>query len=133
MLIPEAVQLVLQAGALDKDGGNIFVLKMGEQVNIMELARTFIKLSGFTLRKDVNIKIIGNRGGEKIKEELWGEGEVVEPTENPYILKIKSNGELLDKEAFYNKLAELRAAAEKLDYIQIRRIFEELIPEANLK
>jgi len=133
MLIPEAVQLVLQAGALDKDGGNIFVLKMGEQVNIMGLARTFIKLSGFTLGKDVNIKIIGNRGGEKIKEELWGEGEIVEPTENPYILKIKSNCELLDKEIFYNKLEQLKIAAEKLDYIQIRRIFEALIPEANLK
>lgn len=133
MLIPEAVQLVLQAGALDKDGGNVFVLKMGEQVNIMELARTFIKLSGFTLGRDVNIKIIGNRGGEKIKEELWDEGEVVEPTENPYILKIKPNCELLDKEIFYNKLEQLKIAAEKLDYIKIRKILEDLIPEANLK
>jgi len=133
MLIPEAVQLVLQAGALDKDGGNIFVLKMGEQVNIMELARTFIKLSGYEIGKDVKIKIIGNRGGEKIKEELWGEGEVVEPTENPYILKIKSNCGFLDKETFYGELEELKNAAENLDYIGIRKIFETLIPEANLK
>jgi len=133
MLILEAVQLVLQAGALDKEGGNIFVLKMGEQVNIMELARTFIKLSSFTLSKDVNIKIIGNRGGEKLSEELWGEGEIIEPTENAYILKIKPNCGLLDKETFYNKLEQLKMAAENLDYIEIRRIFEELIPEANLK
>ncbi len=131
MLIPEAVQLVLHAGAMGK-GGEIFVLKMGERINIMELAKTFAKLSGFEVGKDVKIKIIGNRGGEKIAEELWNENEKVEETENPYILRIKTNGSALSKEKFFELLDNLKSAAERLDFKLIRQILEELIPEAEL-
>ena len=131
MLIPEAVQLVLQAGALGK-GGEIFVLKMGEQVNIMEFAKLFIRLSGLELGKDVKIEIIGNRGGEKLSEELWSESEIVMPTENPYILKIKDYM-VLDEKAFFEKLGKLKKFAEDLDFDKIRKSFMDVIPEARLK
>ncbi len=130
MLIPEAVQLVLQAGALGK-GGEIFVLKMGEQVNIMEFAKLFIRLSGLELGKDVKIKIIGNRGGEKLSEELWSESEIVMPTENPYILKIKDDMALNEK-SFFEKLDKLKKLAEELDFGKIRKMFSEILPESRL-
>jgi len=130
MLIPEAVQLVLHAGALGK-GGEIFVLKMGERVNIMELAKTYVKLSGFEVGKDIKIKIIGNRGGEKIFEELWSENEQLEKTPNPYILRIKTTG-LNNEKAFFTNLSILKNAAENLEFNEIRKIFMKIIPEAKL-
>ncbi len=132
MLIPEAVQLVLHAGALG-EGGEIFVLKMGERVNIMELAKTYAKLSGFKVGKDIKIKIIGNRGGEKLFEELWGESEITERTENPYILRIKTSADgIYDSAEFFEKLKQLNEAANNLNFKHIREIFSEIIPEARL-
>ena len=132
MLIPEAVQLVLQAGALG-DGGEIFVLKMGERVNVLELAKTFAKLSGFEVGKDVQIKITGNRGGEKILEELWDKEEAVEDTENPYILRIRPDGSIVSKEEFFEILSQLKTAAVDMDFTRVRKIFMEIIPEARLR
>ena len=131
MLIPEAVQLVLQAGALGK-GGEIFVLKMGEQVNIMEFAKLFIRLSGLELGKDVKIKIIGNRGGEKLSEELWSEKEKISKTSNPYILKIQDTA-ALDKDTFFENLDKLKSAAMEMDFDKVRKAFMGVIPEARLK
>ncbi|MEA3313258.1 MAG: nucleoside-diphosphate sugar epimerase/dehydratase, partial [Caldisericota bacterium] len=132
MLIPEAVQLVLQAGALG-DGGEIFVLKMGDRVNVLELAKTFAKLSGFKVGKDVQIKITGNRGGEKILEELWDKEEAVEDTENPYILKIRPDDGVVKKEEFFEILDQLKTAAVDMDFGKVRKIFMEIIPEARLE
>jgi FlaA1/EpsC-like NDP-sugar epimerase len=132
MLIPEAVQLVLQAGALG-DGGEIFVLKMGDRVNVLELAKTFAKLSGFEVGKDVQIKITGNRGGEKIIEELWAKEEAVEDTENPYILRIRPDDGVVEKEEFFEILDQLKVAAVDMDFDKVRKIFMEIIPEAKLK
>jgi FlaA1/EpsC-like NDP-sugar epimerase len=89
MLIPEAVELTLQAGALTK-GDELFVLKMGKQINIMEFAKSFIKLSGLELGKDAKIVISGNRGNEKLSEELWYSGSKTETTSNPWIIKVVS-------------------------------------------
>ncbi|NMB38384.1 MAG: polysaccharide biosynthesis protein [Firmicutes bacterium] len=75
MTIPEAVQLIIQAGAFAK-GGEIFVLDMGEPVRIMDLANTLIKLSGFEPGEDIEIKVIGMRPGEKLYEELLTTEEV---------------------------------------------------------
>jgi len=81
MLIPEAAQLVLQAGLMGK-GGEIFVLDMGEPVKIADLARDMIRLSGFT-EDDVRIEFTGLRPGEKLYEELLADGEATLPTPHP--------------------------------------------------
>jgi FlaA1/EpsC-like NDP-sugar epimerase len=128
MLIPEAVQLVLQAAALGKNG-EIFVLKMGEPVNILDFAKHFIKLSGFELGKDIQIKIVGNRGGEKLKEELWSEREKVSKTQNPYILKVIESDNSFNKEDFFAKLDILEKAALKFDTEEIKSLLKEIIPE----
>ncbi len=128
MLIPEAVQLVLQAAALGKNG-EIFVLKMGEPVNILDFAKHFIKLSGFELNKDIQIKIVGNRGGEKLREELWSEREIVEKTQNPYILKVVESDNSFNKKDFFAKLDILEKAALKFDTEEIKSVLKEIISE----
>jgi FlaA1/EpsC-like NDP-sugar epimerase len=87
MLIPEAVELVLQAASMAQ-GGDIFFLKMGDQVPIVDLAKAFTRLKGFELGKDIPIKVIGNRGNEKLAEELWGENEKPLPTDHEFIFRI---------------------------------------------
>jgi FlaA1/EpsC-like NDP-sugar epimerase len=89
MLIPEAVQLVLQAAAIGEDG-DILVLDMGEQVKVAEMARDLIRLAGFIPDKDIEIAYTGVRPGEKLYEELVGADEHAEPSAVPKVLKIVS-------------------------------------------
>lgn len=84
MTIPEAVQLVLQASAIGK-GGEVFVLDMGEQIKVADLARNMIVLAGLVPGKDVEIVFTGLRPGEKLYEELFEEHEQAEPTSHPKI------------------------------------------------
>jgi FlaA1/EpsC-like NDP-sugar epimerase len=88
MLIPEAVQLVLQAGAL-AEGRDIFVLRMGEPIRILELARSYIKLAGLEVGRDASIVITANRGNEKMTEELWTSTEHIVPTSNESIMRVE--------------------------------------------
>jgi FlaA1/EpsC-like NDP-sugar epimerase len=81
MSIPEAAQLVLQAGLMG-DGGEIFVLEMGEPVRIVDLARDMIRLSGFS-EEDIGIQFTGLRPGEKLYEELLSDRESTLPTPHP--------------------------------------------------
>ena len=86
MTIPEAVQLVLQAGALGT-GGELFVLDMGEQIKIAELARDLIRLSGLEEGVDIDIAYTGVRPGEKLYEEVLFGGEDVLTTNHPKVLR----------------------------------------------
>jgi FlaA1/EpsC-like NDP-sugar epimerase len=88
MTIPEACQLVLEAGVMG-DGGEIFVFDMGESVKIIDLAKKMVKLSGLELGKDIEIKVTGLRPGEKLYEELLAKEENTLPTHHPQILKAK--------------------------------------------
>ena len=92
MTIPEAVQLVLQAGAIGK-GGEVFVLDMGEPVRILDLATDLIRLSGLEVGTDIEIRFTGTRPGEKLYEELFFDSESALPTDHPKVLRAK-NGAL---------------------------------------
>jgi FlaA1/EpsC-like NDP-sugar epimerase len=89
MTIPEAVQLVLQAGAIGK-GGEVFVLDMGEPVKILDLATDLIRLSGLEVGTDIEIRFSGSRPGEKLYEELFFDSESALPTGHPKVLRAKN-------------------------------------------
>jgi FlaA1/EpsC-like NDP-sugar epimerase len=87
MTIPEAVQLIVQAGAIG-GRGQVYVLDMGEPVKITDLADTMIRLSGKEPGRDIAIEFVGARPGEKLHEELWAESETVTPSSHEAILLV---------------------------------------------
>jgi len=91
MSIPEAAQLVLQAGWMGQ-GGEIFVMEMGEPVKILDLARDMIRMSGFS-EEDIRIKFTGMRPGEKLYEELLADGETTQPTPHPKLRIARADGQ----------------------------------------
>ncbi|HEY2936397.1 MAG TPA: nucleoside-diphosphate sugar epimerase/dehydratase [Gaiellaceae bacterium] len=116
MTIPEAVSLVVQAGAIG-GRGQVFVLDMGEPVKIVDLARDMIRLSGRQPGTEIAIEFTGVRPGEKLHEELWSAGEVVEPTQHPKIsraTRAQIDGTWLDEE-----LAELERLVDAGDTLEL--------------
>ena len=129
MTIPEAVSLVLQAGAYAR-GGEIFVLDMGEPVKIADLAKNLIRLSGYKLGEDIEIKYTGLRPGEKLYEELLMDEEGLQETENKLIHIGKPID--MDEEKFMHQLIKLREAADQ-DSDAIRSMVKEIVPTYQLK
>ncbi len=121
MLIPEAAGLILQAGAMG-EGGEVFVLDMGEPVKIVDLAKNLVRLSGKELGVDAEIVFTGLRPGEKLHEELIVEGEDVGGTAHPKVMKLIGNEKMapfwskeLEELIVYAITGERRAVVEKLD------------------
>ncbi|MCR5223073.1 MAG: polysaccharide biosynthesis protein [Lachnospiraceae bacterium] len=131
MTIPEAVSLVLQAGAYAK-GGEIFVLEMGEPVRILDLAINLIRLSGYVPGEDIQIKFTGLRPGEKLYEEMLMEEEGLQETAN----KLIHIGKPIEfnEEEFFEQLNELKEEAyDEADQEEIRTWVKRLVPTYMLK
>jgi FlaA1/EpsC-like NDP-sugar epimerase len=129
MTIPEASQLVLQAGAMGK-GGEIFILDMGEPVKILDLARDMISLSGLRPGEDVEIVFTGMRPGEKLYEEVATTGENVARTGHPKIFV--GTIRPIDSARLEAALGDLEASAWRNDEAAIREMLGRIIPEAAL-
>jgi FlaA1/EpsC-like NDP-sugar epimerase len=128
MTIPEAVHLVLQASSMGK-GGEVFVLNMGEQVRILDLAEDLIRLSGLEPGKDIEIVYTGIRPGEKLSEELWDKWARYEPTSHPDIVLLAEE-DLLTGSALQKVVDKLGQKARQGDAPGIVNILNESIPEA---
>ena len=131
MTIPEAVELVLQAAALG-DGGEVFVLDMGEPVKIVDLARDLIGLSGFQVGKDIEIEYTGLRPGEKLFEELFAADEQVERTSHERILVCRNSAcypQGIDgSKALSQTLSILSETAQRGDTDMCSTLLRELVP-----
>jgi FlaA1/EpsC-like NDP-sugar epimerase len=124
MTIPEAAELVIQAGAMAK-GGDVFVLDMGDPVRIVDLARRMIELSGLTVRDenspdgDIEIRVVGLRPGEKLYEELLI-GNNPEPTNHPRIMR--ATEKFLPMSELQPAIASMTAAMDRGDVHKMRQI-----------
>ena len=126
MTIPEAVYLVLQAAGMSKSG-ETFVLNMGQQVRILDLAEDLIRLSGLEPGKDIEITFTGIRPGEKLSEDLWEEGDQFKPTAHPDIFKFDDPSNL-SGEVLQNNIKELLALSAKGKTTEIVTMVDNLIP-----
>lgn len=124
MSVREAVMLVLQAGALGQ-GGELFILDMGEQIKVMDIAKNLIALSGLTVGKDIEIKIIGLRAGEKLSEELLLDKEKDKASKHEKIYT--SPPQELDKTLLNKKLKELEFLANIMDNAGVIKKMKEII------
>jgi len=125
MTIPEAVQLVLTTATMAK-GGEIYVLEMGEPVKILDMAKSLIKLSGLEPDKDIKIKFIGLRPGEKLYEELLTDEEGLQKTESDRIYIGKPS--TFDQEKLFDSVEELWQLADAHDIKEVLAKLKELVP-----
>lgn len=126
MTIPEASQLILEAGAMG-EGGEIFILDMGTSIKIADMAHDLIRLSGFEPEVDIKIEYIGLRPGEKLYEELVTEGENIVPTRHEKIMVLK--GINFDRVHLNGKIDELVHFTGTQDGEQIKMKLQEIVPE----
>lgn len=126
MMIPEACQLILQAGSMGK-GGEIFILEMGTSIKIDDMARDLIRLSGFEPDVDIKIEYTGLRPGEKLYEELIIEGENIVPTSHEKIMVLK--GEEQNLRVMNGKIDRLDELAVNQESDGIKTLLKEIVPE----
>jgi FlaA1/EpsC-like NDP-sugar epimerase len=125
MLIPEAVQLVLHAAAM-RDEAHVYILDMGEQIRIVDLARNLIRLSGFVPEKDIAIQFVGLRPGEKLFEELSEESEIVEPSEVQNVMRLRTQVALPANLA--DRIAQLELAGAANRDADVVDLLADLVP-----
>jgi len=126
MTIPEACQLVLEAGNMG-EGGEIFIFDMGESVKIIHLAQKMISLSGLKPGKDIQIKVTGLRPGEKLYEELLANKENTVPTYHSQIMIAKVRE--YDSSLVKNEINQLVEVAKTGDKFAIVKKMKEIVPE----
>jgi FlaA1/EpsC-like NDP-sugar epimerase len=126
MTIPEACQLVLEAGIMG-DGGEIFVFDMGTPIKIYDIALNMIQLLNLKYPEDIDIQITGLRPGEKIYEELLGDGENTIPTHHPKIMIVKVKD--MDVIEIQQKINELCVSNRELNFEQTVSKMKEIVPE----
>ena len=126
MTIPEATQLVLEAGAMG-NGGEIFIFDMGKLVKIVDLARKMIKLSGLTPGKDIQLAFTGLRPGEKLYEELLSTKENTIPTHHPKILIAKVRK--VDYELITKQIEHLSKSIHQMGKFGVVKEMKAIVPE----
>jgi FlaA1/EpsC-like NDP-sugar epimerase len=131
MTIPEAVYLVLQSTGMGK-GGETFVLDMGEQVKIVNLAEDLIRLSGFEPGKDIEIVFTGMREGEKLSEDLWNDDRKLSGTEHPEISREEGQVELQGQKLM-DVVSQLIDFSNKGQVKEIIHLLNKIIPNAEIK
>ena len=125
MTIPEACQLILQAGALGTDQVNIYILDMGAPIKIVDMAKDLIRLSGYEPDKDIKIEYIGLRPGEKLYEELITEGEGIVPTTHEKIMALHADSCSLD--LLNGNLDKLIESAKTQDHDNIKKLLKKIV------
>jgi FlaA1/EpsC-like NDP-sugar epimerase len=128
MTIPEAVHLVLQAASMGK-GGEAFVLDMGKQVRVLDLAEDLIRLSGLEPGRDIEIEFTGIRPGEKLSEELWEQDKSYERTSHPDILRSEREDPVIGGD-LSSRLERLAHLAHEGHSAEIIAELDEAIPGA---
>jgi FlaA1/EpsC-like NDP-sugar epimerase len=131
MTIPEAVHLVLQASAMGNNG-EVFVLNMGQQVRILDLAEDLIRLSGLQPGRDIEIVFTGIRPGEKLAEDLWDEGHTFVKTQHPDIYRLDAQDNLTG-ETLYQSVDEIVHLANEGDPTSVVSLFDEIIPGSSVR
>ena len=131
MTIPEAVHLVLQAAAMGQ-GGEVFMLNMGQPVRILDLAEDLIRLSGLEPGKDIEIVFTGIRPGEKLSEDLWGDGMEYKKTTHPEIFRAEAEEAILPDDL--DKLVEeFHHLARESETSAILHLLDETIPDGKIQ
>lgn len=131
MTIPEAVHLVLQSASMGQ-GGDLFVLKMGEQIRIVDLAEDLIRLSGLEPGRDIHIQFTGIRPGEKLSESLWDEDLDYSDTPHPDIVRVETNG-IMSGVSLQATIDELMRLAMEGDGQAIVGLLDERVPGSMLR
>ena len=131
MTIPEAVHLVLQAAAMG-EGGEVFMLNMGQEVRILDLAEDLIRLSGLEPGKDIEICFTGIRPGEKLSEDLWGDGMEYQKTTHPEIFRAEAEETIIPAD-LDKAIEELHLLAREGETSAILHLLDETIPDGSVQ